>query len=297
VRLTGLAPAKVNLLLHVGPIQPDGYHPLVSLVAFADVGDRVTVSRSDRLSLAISGPFADGLQDDGDNLVLRVLRALGRATGQGDPPLRVELDKRLPIAAGLGGGSSDAAAALRLADRLLGLDLGSDRLEAIASEIGADGPMCVRARTVWAEGRGDVLSDACGWPSLDAVLVNPGLPSPTGAVYRAYDQAPRQADPPVALAQGADLSRRIDWLSAARNDLQSPAVAREPGIGEALRALEAASGVALVRMSGSGSTVFGLFRNSDDAREAARDLASRQPGWWVRACRLGGDPARIEPAD
>jgi len=137
--LTALAPAKINLFLHVGPVDADGYHPLSSLVAFAEVGDRVTVEPADRLSLSVSGPFGAGLAAEPDNLILRALRALGQATGTGEPPLRVTLDKRLPIAAGLGGGSSDAGAALKLARQALALDIDDVELEAVAGVIGADG--------------------------------------------------------------------------------------------------------------------------------------------------------------
>ncbi|MBA3050372.1 4-(cytidine 5'-diphospho)-2-C-methyl-D-erythritol kinase, partial [Brevundimonas sp.] len=182
-----LAPAKVNLFLHVGPVEADGYHPLASLAAFADVGDRLTVEPAERLSLAVVGPFAAALQGEGDNLVLRAVRALGAAAGVGEPALRITLDKQLPVAAGLGGGSSDAGAALKLAREALGLPLDDAALAEIAAGIGADGPMCLHARAAWAEGRGDVLTFETGLPTLPALLVNPGVPSSTGAVYRAFD--------------------------------------------------------------------------------------------------------------
>src|SRR5690606_140997 len=188
-----LAPAKINLLLHDGPVQADGYHPLVSLAAFADVGDRVTMRRAEALPLTVEGPFAAGLDGQGDNLILKALRALGEAAGIGEPPVAVTLDKRLPIAAGLGGGSADAGAALRLAARLLDLDLTEAALERLALAAGADGPMCLRARPAWASGVGEVLEDEPRLPPLHAVLSNPGLPSPTGDVYRAYDAAPAGA--------------------------------------------------------------------------------------------------------
>ena len=156
--LAGLAPAKVNLFLHVGPVDGDGYHPLASLVAFADIGDRIMVAPSDHLSLVVEGPFAGGLEGPGDNLILRALRALGEVAGIGEPPLAVMLDKRLPIAAGLGGGSSDAGAALKLAREVLGLPFDDDALADIAATVGADGPMCLHARTAWAEDRGDRLT-------------------------------------------------------------------------------------------------------------------------------------------
>lgn len=286
MRLRGLAPAKINLFLHVGPVADDGYHPLASLVAFADVGDGVTVTRADRLSLAVTGPFGGALAGEGDNLILRGLRALGEAAGIGAPPVAVTLDKQLPIAAGLGGGSADAGTAIRLAAQLLDLDLDETALEAVAGVVGADGPMCLRARPAWATGRGDDLRDEPRLPPLHAVLLNPGVASPTGAVYRAYDDAPAgEADCPEA---PADWSRAavIDWLKGRRNDLEAPTLRVTPGIGQALSAMRGAPGCRLTRMSGSGATVFGLF---DDAASASHAVGSLQrSGWWVRACVLAG---------
>ena len=291
MRLTGLAPAKVNLFLHVGPVAPDGYHPLCSLVAFADIGDVVTVEPSDRLSLDVTGPFAGTLVGSangaqGDNLILKALRALGDASGAGEPHLRVTLDKRLPIAAGLGGGSSDAGTALRLASRALGLGFDEMALEAVSNVVGADGPMCLRARTAWAEGYGERLTDASWVPPLHAVLVNPGILSPTGAVYRAYDQAPRAADRPE-LSPDTSVRGLIDWLAGCRNDLEQPAVGLAPGIEAALAAVAACSDVRLTRMSGSGATVFGLFDDEWSARAAATHLAGTHADWWVTPCILG----------
>ena len=285
--LTAAALAKVNLFLHVGPMDADGYHPLASLVAFADVGDAVTVERAERLSLTVTGPFGGGLAGD-DNLILRALRALGRAAGIGDPPLAVTLNKRLPVAAGLGGGSSDAGAALMLAREALGLALDDAVLAAAAAEIGSDGPMCLFARTAWAEGRGEVLALEPRLPPLPAVLVNPGVPSPTGAVYRAYDVGPASTPDRPAAPRDWSAETVIDWLARQRNDLQAPAIGLEPVIGVALDAAAATPGVALVRMSGSGATVFGLCRTPDAAYAAAEVLAAAHPGWWVRPCTLGG---------
>lgn len=283
--LTGLAPAKINLFLHVGPVAADGYHPLASLVAFADVGDAVSVTRADAPSLIVAGPFSGALAGEGDNLILRGLRALGEAAGIGAPPVAVTLDKQLPIAAGLGGGSADAGTAIRLAARLLDIGLDAAALEGVASVVGADGPMCLRARSAWATGRGDDLSDEPRLPPLHAVLLNPGLPSPTGAVYRAYDDAPAGgADCPDAPADWSPAAV-VDWLKAQRNDLEAPALRVTPGIGEALAAMKDAPGCRLTRMSGSGATVFGLFDDAE-AAEAAADTLQRT-GWWVRSCLLG----------
>lgn len=284
---TALAPAKVNLFLHVGPVDADGYHPLASLVAFADVGDRVTVAPAERLSLTVQGPFAAELAGQDDNLILRALRALGNATGTGEPPLAVTLDKRLPIAAGLGGGSSDAGAALKLARDFLGLALTDDALAGIAATLGADGPMCLHARTAWAAGRGERLTPEPRLPSLPALLINPGVASPTGAVYRAFDAgrpaAADQPDPPADWNPGAV----IDWLASRRNDLQDAAIVRAPAIGEVLAAARDLAGVRLVRMSGSGATVFALFDSPAAALSAGRELATNRPRWWIAPTNLG----------
>jgi 4-diphosphocytidyl-2-C-methyl-D-erythritol kinase len=283
---TRLAPAKVNLFLHVGPPEADGYHPLASLVAFADVGDRLTVEPAAQLSLSVAGPFAGGLSDQGDNLVLRAVRALALAAGIGEPGLAITLDKQLPIAAGLGGGSSDAGAALKLARDALGLSLDDAALAEIAACIGADGPMCLHARAAWAEGRGDVLTFERGLPPLPALLVNPGVPSSTGAVYRAFDAEPSgRADCPAPPSDWRP-STVIDWLGAQRNDLQAPAVALAPAIGEALSITAALPGARLTRMSGSGATVFALFDTIAAAGVAGEALSAVQPGWWIRATTL-----------
>lgn len=280
-----LAPAKVNLFLHVGAVEADGYHPLVSLVAFADIGDRVTLEPALEASLNVTGPFAGALADEPPerNLILRALTAVGA------PPFAVTLDKRLPVAAGLGGGSSDAGAALRLA-RALGLSADDAALERAAAAVGADGPMCLWAQPCWAEGRGDRLTPEPRLPPLPAVLINPGAPSPTGPVYRAYDANPAgAADRPEAPTDWSPAAV-IAWLANQRNDLQAPAIAIEPRIGEALTEAAALPGARLARMSGSGATVFALFEGLASARSAAERLSGDRPEWWVQSCVLGAPP-------
>lgn len=284
--LTALAPAKINLFLHVGALDAGGYHPLSSLVAFADVGDRVSVEPADRLSLTVNGPFGASLSATPDNLILRALRRLGEACGIAEPKLKVTLDKRLPIAAGLGGGSSDAGAALKLARDVLAIDLDDAALEAVAGVVGADGPMCLRMRTAWAEGRGDVLTDEPRLPPLPAVLFNPGVPSPTGAVYRAYDAGPVRAADRPSPPHDWSIAAVIDWLSTQRNDLEAPALALTPAIGAALSAVAATDQIALTRMSGSGATVFGLYPSDDAAQSAACALSGAHPEAWVKATQL-----------
>lgn len=277
-----LAPAKVNLFLHVGPVERDGYHPLASLVAFADVGDRLSVEPAERLSLTVAGPFAEALRDESDNLVLRAVRALGQAAGVGEPGLALTLDKQLPVAAGLGGGSSDAGAALILARDALDLPVDDAALARIAADLGADGPMCLHARAAWARGRGDVLTFEPCLPPLAALLVNPGALSPTGAVYRAFDQGPpAEADTPAPPLDWT-ASGVAAWLCGLRNDLQAPAVALTPAIGQVLAAVADLPGARLTRMSGSGATVFALFDTPEAAAVAGDALSAARPGWWVR---------------
>lgn len=287
MRLTATAPAKVNLFLHVAGPDAAGLHPLSSLVAFADVGDGLTLEPAEALSLEIGGPFGAGLSAGEDNLVLRAVRALGRATGR-ETPFRLTLDKRLPVASGLGGGSSDAGAALKLARRALGLEMDDAALAAVAGGLGADGAMCLHARAAWAGGYGERLTFEPRLPPLHAVLVNPGVASPTGQVYAAYDRhAPRGADRPPEPPGGWSAGSVIDWLARQRNDLQAPALALSPAVAEPIAALEALAGARLARMSGSGATVFCLFDGARAAEAAAEALGRSRPDWWVRAAVLG----------
>jgi 4-diphosphocytidyl-2-C-methyl-D-erythritol kinase len=288
-----LAPAKVNLFLHVGPLGDDGYHPLASLVTFADVGDVVRVWPSHEPGFAIEGPFADELAafPASDNLVVRARDAI-LATCEGDPPaLRLVLDKRLPIASGLGGGSADAAAALALIARQLGW--GGEQapaLKEMAAALGSDVPMCLAGTPSLAEGRGDVLSFPTLFPDLDAVLVNPMQPSPTGAVYRAFDAAGATggADVPEWTEQMATPQEMARFLSGCRNDLEAPAISLQPAIGEVLAALNARPETLFARMSGSGATCFALCANERDRRDLAFAISAFHPTWWVQGCRLAG---------
>lgn len=285
------APAKVNLFLHVGAPGADGYHPLCSLVVFADVGDTVSLQPSETFEFVADGPFASGLDDlgPGDNLVVRALEALQELEDMSLSPARVILTKALPVAAGLGGGSSDAAAALRLARSAYDLDVSDEDLEAAAALLGSDGPMCLRANPVVAEGRGEVLSTAPDLPELHAVLVNPGVLSSTAAVYRAYDAAgPRaSADRPALPDRFESVEELAAFLSTTRNDLEAPAAALQPAIDDVVETLRGEPEALFVRMSGSGATVFALCRSEIDAATLAERLSSERPDWWIRACSLG----------
>lgn len=282
------APAKVNLFLHVGASTLDGYHPVCSLMAFADVGDTVRFVPGGE-GLVVEGSFAVDLQGEGDNLVLRARDALlSRAGRSGD--FGLVLDKVLPIAAGLGGGSSDAAAALRLIRDACRLPIDDQGLREIAAKLGADGPACVDAEPVIGTGRGDVLAAPPYFPSLPAVLANPGVASPTGPVYRAYDAAValEGANAPHWPATLETPAQVAVFLAACRNDLEAPAVALAPEIGECLEVLNAQPEPLLARMSGSGATCFALCPDGMSAESLAERLQAEQPHWWVRACVIGG---------
>lgn len=290
MRLSAFAPAKVNLFLHVGGPDAEGYHPISSLMVFADVGDAVMIQPSDAPAFETSGPFGAGVPTGDDNLVLRAARAFHAKLGGPIPPYRLILDKRLPIAAGLGGGSSDAGAVLKLLRDALAPQFTDDDLEPLAASLGADGAACLRATALMAEGRGEILSPAPALPPLHAVLVNPGVPSPTDAVYRAYDAAvhPDGAQRPFLPTALETAEEAAGWLAAAtRNDLEAPAVALQPLIGEALDVLRDGPEGLLVRMSGSGATCFALCAGDIEAEGLAERIEAIRPDWWVRRCRLG----------
>lgn len=293
MRQSRLAPAKVNLFLHVGPVDPDGYHPIASLMVFADIGDRVSIDPADRLELSLEGEFTAELagEDPERNLVLRVVRELLDRTGQGSRGMRLTLEKALPVAAGLGGGSSDAGAALKLVRDTLELSADDGLLGDIAAELGADGSACVAARPVVATGRGERLSPAPELPPLPAVLVNPRVVCPTGPVYRAFDalaEGRAGADLPPLADRYASVDAAIAAMTPLRNDLERPATTIAPPIASVLSHLNAQPETALARLSGSGATAFALCRTEGDMQALSARLLDRRPRWWVRACRLGG---------
>ena len=285
-----LAPAKVNLYLHVGAPGPDGYHPLCSLMAFADFGDRLSTYEADVLSLDIRGPFAAGLSADADNLVARAAVALIGEARRPLPPIGITLEKRLPVASGLGGGSSDAGAALRLLSDEFRFSLGDERLEALAASLGADGAACLWARPVTAQGRGERLSPAPGLPELDIVLVNPGVQVSTAEVYRRFDAAGAFGDiePPPAPEAFETAAELAGWLSVQRNDLEAAAIAVAPEVGAVLETLANEPETLLARVSGSGGTCFALCASDIEAESLAERLEAMAPSWWVKRCRLGG---------
>ncbi|WP_336488693.1 4-(cytidine 5'-diphospho)-2-C-methyl-D-erythritol kinase [Methylobacterium nigriterrae] len=283
-RLSTRAPAKINLTLHVlGRRAGDGYHALESLVAFAGACDRISLEPGGPLRLTVEGPTAGPAGPTDDNLVLRAARRLaeavpGLATGAFD------LVKRLPVAAGIGGGSSDAAAGLRLLVELNGLTLDHPAVVAAARATGADVPVCLDPRARMMRGAGEAIGPALGLAPLPAVLINPGVPVPTAPVFKALGLAVGQTLDGAAHPEIAPGSGPGDLLAAigpARNDLEIPALTVAPVIGAALAALRAEGGCRLARMSGSGATVFGIFGHRSEAVRAAGAIRAAEPGWWV----------------
>lgn len=275
------APAKVNLFLHLVGRRPDGYHLLDGLVAFTAFGDRVEVTPADDLSIAVDGPFAAQVPADGSNLALKAavaLRELGRS-GEG---AHIRLEKRVPVAAGLGGGSGDAAAVLRALTRLWRWPRDHD-LHDLAASLGADVPMCLAGMPARIAGIGDRLSPCASFPSLPILLVNPGIPLGTPEVFRARKGDWRPALPAFATDDADGL---LAALADTGNDLADAARALAPAVGTVLERLSTAPGCRLARMSGSGATCFGIFTDAGDATRAARRLRREQPGWWVAATRL-----------
>lgn len=280
---TRFAPAKVNLALHVTGRRADGYHLIDTLVAFPSIGDTLAAAPAEATALAIGGRFGDGLAADPANLVLRAHAALEAEAGRA-LPIAFRLDKELPVASGIGGGSADAAAALRLVAEVAGLALSEARLAEIGLTLGADVPMCLAGRSLRARGVGEVLEPAPAPPEgAGVVLVNPGVAVPTPAVFAALERRDSPPLPPLPEAF-EDAAHLADWLGGTRNDLSAPAIRVAPVIAEVLEAIRRTPGCRLARMSGSGATAFGLFDDEEAAARAAARLSAT--GWWVEAGTL-----------
>lgn len=269
--ITERARAKINLCLHITGKRPDGYHELDSLVVFPDIADVLTVQDSDVDALTIDGPFARGLSTV-DNLVLEAA-ALLRPEGK---HCALHLTKNLPVASGIGGGSADAAAALRLLGRLWDVPVPVDTLP-----LGADVPVCVASRAVRMRGIGEVLDPLPALPDFSVLLVNSGVAVSTGAVFTALGSTSNAPLDPVPAFSCAD--DMFDYLRHQRNDMQQAAIDIAPEIGQVLAVISGQHGCDLARMSGSGATCFGLFRNLAAAQRAARNIAAQHPNWWAVA--------------
>jgi 4-diphosphocytidyl-2-C-methyl-D-erythritol kinase len=284
--------AKVNLTLRVIGRRVDGYHDLESVVAFADCADRLTLSPGAELDLKMTGPLAAACGETSDNLVLKAARLLGERV----PAMKVgtfTLDKVLPVAAGIGGGSADAAAALRLLAQLNGLALDDQRLVEVALLTGADVPVCLASRACDMTGVGENLLPL-SLPILPCVMVNPRVPVATRDVFNALGL--RNGELLVGATDifrgtawpeaGASVEDWVEVLAASSNDLEEPATRTQPVIGEVISALSATNGAWLARMSGSGATCFAIYENTADAGRAADKIRLDHPGWWVHAGTL-----------
>jgi 4-diphosphocytidyl-2-C-methyl-D-erythritol kinase len=284
--------AKVNLTLRVNGRRADGYHDLESVVAFADCADRLMLTPGPDLDLKISGPLAQACGDTSDNLVLKAARLLAERVAN----LKAgsfSLDKVLPVAAGIGGGSADAAAALRLLAQLNGLALDDPRIIEVAQLTGADVPVCVRSLACVMTGVGETLQPL-NLPKMPCVMVNPCVPVATRDVFNALGL--RHGELLVGATdvllqdrwpeEGSSLEDWVEALAASSNDLEAPAMRVQPVVGEVISALSATNGAWLTRMSGSGATCFAIFENTADAQRAAEKIRGHRPGWWVHAGTL-----------
>ncbi|MBV9567629.1 MAG: 4-(cytidine 5'-diphospho)-2-C-methyl-D-erythritol kinase [Hyphomicrobiales bacterium] len=289
--LVEFAPAKINLTLAVERRRADGFHDLASLVAFASIGDELSLRPSPELSLKVTGAFAQDAGAPDANLVLKTARALARRL----PGLRqgkFSLVKQLPAAAGLGGGSADAAAALRLLARLNGLSPESAPILEVARETGSDVPVCLAGGCRMMRGRGEILGPKLAMPPLQGVLVNPGIHLETARVFAALAKEGSRGgsvvfEPPFAKSPPSD------WVAAIAicgNDLEAPAIRLAPSVHGASKRLRAQRGCLLARMTGSGTTVFGLFEDEASAALAARAIGEAEPSWWIQNVSLNGDP-------
>ena len=277
------APAKVNLALHITGRRADGYHELESLVVFADIADELSARPAKSDSLRVGGPFAAAAGSGDSNLVMRAIAAFrARWPGHVETGLTLELKKNLPVAAGLGGGSADAAAALRLMASLGEADISLADLGAVAVSLGADVPACLLSRPCEVRGVGEIVHPLRGFPPSHIVLVNPLVPVVTADVFRRLLSRENPPLPPLPqpLTRPAQLGL---WLAETRNDLEPPAIALLPVIGDLIAEMRKFDGCILARMSGSGGTVFGLFGSAAQAHQAAHDLREKRPGFWVAA--------------
>lgn len=278
------APAKLNLYLHVTGRRADGYHIIDSLVAFTDFGDRVSVRNAAGLSLDIQGPFADACGSDDDNLVMRAARVLSAIAPEA-AGAQITLHKYLPVASGLGGGSADAASALRQLLRLWRLSPDKRTLDALALQLGADVPVCLRSEAAIMRGIGEQLSPAPELPETCVLLVNPNVALATRAVFENLRGRFSAAPPPLP-GRIADCRTLAEILRQRRNDLQQPAIAIVPEIQRVLDMLAAQPGCLLARMSGSGATCFALFENPRERDAASAAMQSRHPRYWLAQTKL-----------
>lgn len=275
------APAKINLALHILGQRSNGYHELESLCVFTGVGDELSATLADQDELILAGPFGDALHGERSNIVLKALTLFRENYPDSLPQgLRLTLDKALPVAAGIGGGSADAAAMLRLANRISGLDLDLKMMMGMALELGADVPMCLLSRTAFVKGVGEQIAPLPEFPTLQLVLANPGKPVSTAEIFRKLTE---KNNPPIQrnAADFGHIAAITMWLEGTRNDLQKPAIEKLPEIAEMINDLGQQKGCLLARMSGSGATIFGMFGTAGEAMLAAQAIRKSWPHAWV----------------
>lgn len=279
------APAKINLTLAVKGRRPDGFHELQSLVTFADCGDVLSGEPASAMSLEVTGPFAPSLANEKNNLVIKAAQLLVDHLGV-EQSARLVLEKNLPVASGIGGGSADAAAALRLLRKLSGQTVERHAMAALALCIGADVPVCLEAAPAFMWGKGELMMRLDAVPGFWFVLVNPGVAVSTAEVFAALG-APSLTDKETAphLPSWTSLDQFVDWLKGQGNDLEKPALSLAPMIAEVIASLGNTQGCRLARMSGSGATCFGIYADEATARTAEKALWVTHPNWWIRAAR------------
>lgn len=283
-RVFVVAPSKINLCLHVGNKQADGYHPIQSLVAFAGFEDAIWLEPAENFSLTLCGPRRDQVPCGEDNLVLRAARVVARHTGQAHGA-RILLQKRIPVAAGLGGGSADAAAVMRGLLTLWNLELSRERLRELASTIGADVPVCVDSASAWMEGRGERVRRVPPLPDMYFLFVNPLVAVSTAAVFGALrERTGLNLNCPEE--PFARLDSLVEYLQSTRNDLEKPAIEIAPIIAEVLDELRRLPGVSFARMSGSGATCYGMIANHSAAKAPLEILRARHPDWLIWGASL-----------
>ena len=289
--LTHIAPAKINLALHVVGKRSDGYHLIESLAVFAEDGDHLSAEPADADDITVAGRYAAQVPLGEANLIIRARDLLRDRFGEAaTPPVALRLEKHLPVASGIGGGSSDAATTMRMLAQLWKLETEDAELAQLGLQLGADVPMCLAARPLLARGIGEEIEPLKRFPALFVVLVNPGVPLATAHVFQALSRADNETMPIISADGNADAV--IDWLVGTRNDLEEPAMSLAPEIADALQALRD-GGAAVARMSGSGATCFGIFRSKAEAERAAAAISAAAPAWFVSATRV----APVEASD
>lgn len=280
---TLLAPAKINLFLHITGKRPDGYHLLQSVVVFANVGDRLTFTRHDSLFIDVAGPFAGDVCAPRDNLIYKAAQALGE-NYKTAPTGQILLEKNLPVASGMGGGSSDAATTLKGLAQLWGLPEEFDRMQKIAATLGADVPACLVRRPVWMEGVGEKMMRLPDIPDMHMVLVTPAVATPTPEVFRQFRG---KFSPPIQfIGRRKTMGEWIADLKLYRNDLTDAAIAVSPEIKTALQSIADTPGCQIARLSGSGATCFGIYETPTAAHAAVNKLRQQHPEWWITAAGL-----------